>query len=90
MQQVIIPNFDIHKIANPDGTLDDSAKLMLSQLIQALQQHLSPNGLRTPKQDTDTITSLNTSNQEGVFLYDKTTKKMMVNINGTFKEIQTV
>ncbi len=84
-----IPNFDISRIAMPDGSLSPEAKLLFTQLFQELQGNASQEGLIPPGQPTETITSLNTPNLNGAFLYDTDTHQMKVNLNGTFHVVTT-
>ena len=55
-----------------------------------MTENLSDEGIKAPHQTTLNITKLNTTDSTGKFLYDTDLKKAFINIDGTFKEIQTV
>lgn len=78
------------KTAHLDGSMTPEMRNTLSQLFTSLQQILSDEGYKVPQQPTSKITQLNTANSVGNLLYDSDTHELKVNINGTFKTIQTV
>lgn len=82
-----IPNFINEKIVKEDGELTDSWKFLLSTLITQMQIHLSEEGFIVPQQTTANINQLNLPKKTGAILYDKDTKQLKVNIDGTFKTI---
>ena len=85
-----IPNFIDHPIADKDGNLTEPWKHTLSQLFNELQTQMSDESHVAPSQPTSNITLLNDSKYEGGLLYDTDTKELKVNIDGTFKVVQTV
>jgi hypothetical protein len=88
--QTIIPHC-VHrqmKIVDSNGMASPDFANFLNLLIQALQGHLSPEGLKAPQQTTANITALNTAESKSAVLYDKDTHELKVNINGTFKTVQ--
>lgn len=85
-----IPNFVDAKVVDKDGYLTDIWKQIFSQLIDQMQQNLSNEGHFMPKQDTATVTALNTSKSVGAILFDSSTGKFMANEAGIFKTIQTL
>lgn len=89
-QKTIIPNClsEQMKIVDGNGYPTPPFARFMNLLIQALQTHLSTEGLKTPQQTTANITALNTADSLGVTLYDKETHELKVNINGTFKTVQ--
>ncbi len=81
----IIPPFNIRQFTNKDGTLTTDAFIFLSQLIQALQQTISTEGLKVPLQTTANIMTLNTTLSTSNILYDTETNEFKGNVNGTYK-----
>jgi len=84
-----IPSFINEKMVDENGHLTAPWKNTLANLMQQLQGSLSDEGVSIPHQDTATITSLNTQKSEGNLLYNKETKEMYVNLDGTYKKITT-
>lgn len=85
-----IPNLIHEKIIDEHGRLHPAWRDVLEQLFTQLQLNLSNEGYVVPQQPTTNITKLNTSKSIGALLYDSTTNELKVNLNGTFKTIQTV
>lgn len=86
-----IPNLeDLQFIDTSTGRLTAEGKALFGQLFRELKQKASDEGLFVPQQSTATITALNTQQSTGAFLYDSDTNELKVNINGTFKVVQTI
>ena len=86
-----IPNFSNSKIVDKNGHLTDEWRHTLEQLFNELQQQMSDEGHIMPSQNAATVAKLDGDvTKSGAVLYNETTKKAMVNIDGTLKEIQTV
>lgn len=62
---------------------------VMQQTFKQLQTNLSQEGVKIPQQPTTTIAQLNTSKSVGNLLYDSEAKTLMVNIDGTYKTVQT-
>lgn len=93
-----IPNLPPHQmVLKPDGNVDPKALQnhlqnlysYLTQLTTQLQNNVSNQGNFTPQQNTATIASLNTPESTSALLYNNETHQLMVNLNGTFKQITT-
>jgi hypothetical protein len=84
-----IPDFVHTKIANADGTPTEEHRRFLEQLTQLLKAVLSQNGTQMPLKKADAIALLNSPLCTGKVLYDNDNHQLMVNINGTFKTVQT-
>lgn len=84
-----IPNFMQMKIADKDGLPTDEFRKFVEQLTQSLKTSLSQEGFKTPQQTADNITQLNTAKSIGALLYDSDNHQLKININGTFKTVQT-
>lgn len=85
-----IPNFINEKFINEDGYLTEHWQHTLEQLFNELQQQMSDEGHIAPSQDAANVSKLDGDiTKAGAVLYNTTTKKAMVNIDGTLKEIQT-
>lgn len=84
-----IPNFLNEKIADENGYLTEPWKHVLEQLLNELQTQMSNESHIVPSQPTSNITQLNVSKYTGGLLYDETTKKLNINLDGTFKEVLT-
>jgi len=82
----IIPNY----ISGGLKDVHPSFELFLGQLTSELQKSISNEGFMIPPQSTATINQLNTQQSVGALLYDSETNQLKVNINGTFKVIQTL
>jgi len=80
----------IEKVVDENGHFTPVWKETLSSLFQQLQKNYSEEGLFVPQQNSANVTRLETSKSKSSFLYNHETDKMLVNINGTYKEIQTV
>ena len=88
---MIIPTFSGNQIVNKDGTPTPEFKQWVDQLVLVLQTNAGTEGLtpsNLPSDDINTIESSSTK-QNGTFIYDDDTHEMKVNLNGTFKTIQT-
>lgn len=84
-----IPNLPMGPLVDKNGHATNEFWGILSQLIIEMQQNLSNEGYKVPQQTTSTINELNTPQSEAALLYDSDTKELKVNIDGTFKVIQT-
>lgn len=84
-----IPNFDAETFVDSNGRLTSQANLMMSQLFTLLQQNLSDEGYKLPKQDSSTILRLNTEISTSNIIYNNSTGKGMICENGVFKTITT-
>ncbi len=88
---ILIPNKPLSsKIASDDGKIHPEWAQFFDGLLSTLQSNLSPEGVSIPKQTTDNITTLGTVNNAGTLLYDIETHELKININGTYKVIQTI
>ena len=84
-----IPNFIDSKAVDEKGDFTEPWKHTLNQLFNELQTNMSNESHIVPSQDTSNITTLNVSDYAGGLIYNTDTKKLMVNIDGTFKEVVT-
>jgi hypothetical protein len=84
-----IPNIIATKVVNKDGYLSDEWREIFSQLFIQMRVSLSDEGFMVPKQTTDNIDQLAGTDKTGALLYDNDTHELKVNINGTYKKIQT-
>jgi len=83
-------NFEDTKVIDENGYLTPGWKEILSQLIGQLQKNYSQEGLFVPPQTDTNITKLDNVKSNRALIYDETNDKLLININGTFKEIQTI
>lgn len=84
-----IQNVPFIKIAEKDGTMTDEFRRYLSEIAQLLQQNLSDDGYTPPTRDrAEILSDLNNTTYESNILYTSD-KKLVVNINGTFQQINT-
>jgi len=65
-----IPNFEDNRFVDKDGHLTDSWRLIMQQLFQQLQQHVSQEGFILPQQNSDTIGKLTTTKSIGAMIYN--------------------
>jgi len=85
-----IPNYINEKFVDKNGHLTEPWGHVLEQLFNELQQRMSDEGHIMPSQDATNVAKLDGDvTKAGAVLYNETTKKAMVNIDGTLKEIQT-
>lgn len=84
------PNFIEEKLVDENGKLSPIWRNIFISLFDEMTENLSDEGIKAPHQTTLNITKLNTTDSTGKFLYDTDLKKAFINIDGTFKEIQTV
>lgn len=85
-----IPNFSNARFVEKDGHLTEEWRHVLEQLFNELQQQMSDEGHVMPSQDATNVAVLDgDATKAGATLYNTTTKKAMINIDGTLKEIQT-
>lgn len=84
-----IPNFlnspVIEKRENGDYHWTPEWNNVMSQLFKQLQTNLSQEGIKTPQQTNDNITTLNTPQSKGAILYNSETDTFHGNVAGTFK-----
>jgi hypothetical protein len=84
-----IPNFLNHQFVDKDGYLTEPWKHVLEQLFNELQKNMSDESHIAPSQANLEIAQLNVSELSGGLLYNTDTKKLIVNIDGTFKDVLT-
>lgn len=84
-----IPNLLSHPLVDNDNMMHPAWRDFFSQLITEMQNNLSNEGYKVPQQPTANVTALNTDKSKGALLYDNQTDELKVNINGTFKTVQT-
>ncbi len=85
-----IPNLPMGPLTRQDGHATSEYWGVLSQLITELQQNVSNEGYKIPQLPTATIAKLDNEKSKGVLVYDSDTNQLKININGTFKVIQTL
>ena len=84
-----IPNFLDAQITDKNGFLTDVWRQLFTQLLTELQLNFSNEGFIIPKQTSSNITVLNGMKYIGALVYNEDTNKLMININGTFVDVQT-
>lgn len=85
-----VPNFSSARFVEKDGHLTEEWRHVLEQLFNELQQQMSDEGHIMPSQNATNVAKLDGDpNKKGALIYNETTEKALVNINGTLKEIQT-
>jgi len=84
-----IPNFVDTKVTDKEGNFTETWRQIMSQLLSELQGRMSEESHVVPSQTTANIALLNTTDLAGGLVYNKDTKKLNVNIDGTFKEVTT-
>ena len=84
-----IPNFIGHKLVDKDGYLTEPWKHVFEQLFNELQKNMSDESHIVPAQDNINVAQLNVSELSGGLLYNTDTKKLIANIDGTFKDVLT-
>lgn len=84
-----IPNLTSTPVVEkkPDGNyyFTSYAQQLFAQLFKEMQDNLSDEGFKPPKQPTATIVQLNTALSTGAILYDSKTDEFKGNVAGTFK-----
>ena len=85
-----IPNFINAKIVDKDGNLTDVWRNIFMQLFSQLQGGLSEEGIKVPQQTTTNIAQIESGNTVGNIVYDSSLNVLKINLNGTFKTIQTL
>lgn len=78
-----VPQFVYDKVLDDSNHLTANWNLWYSQLITQLNENFGPAGLVMPSLDQDSINLL-TQAANGTMIYNTTTNKAMVNVNGTF------
>ena len=77
------------KLIDDKGMMSEGWQLYFSNLVQLLQTNLSNDGYTLPERDKAEILShLNTVNFKGNLLYGSD-NQLVVNINGTFRQVTT-
>lgn len=66
-----IPNYDVHNISNPDGTVHADQRIVMEQLTTQLKNSIGQNGFQIPGLTTDQINSLTTISLPGLMAFDK-------------------
>jgi len=87
---VNIPKFINEPPVQKDGTWHPAWQQFFNQLVTQMQSNLSDEGYKLPQQTPANITTLQTPASTGAVLYDSTNHVMKVNINGTWKTVQTL
>jgi hypothetical protein len=88
-QQAIFPDLPRSTVAvKPNGEWQPEWRQFFEQLVQALQQNYTPEGLILPSQTAANITLL-TNSVGGTLLYDSTDNVGKINLNGTWHTITT-
>lgn len=78
-----VPQFVYDKVLDDSNHLTANWNLWYSQLIAQLNENFGPQGLVMPSLDQASIDLL-TQATNGTMIYNTTTNKAMVNVNGTF------
>lgn len=73
-----------HPLVNPDGTMSMYWLMFFDQLVLALQQYYSQEGIVVPQLSAADIALLTTS-VSGTVVYDSTNNEFKGNIAGTWK-----
>jgi hypothetical protein len=85
-----IPTLFSGRFVDKDGFLTPGAKNMFSQLLNELQTRMSEESHVVPSKTTAQLSDIESEEKYfGGHAYDTDKKKAVVNIDGTFKEIQT-
>ena len=83
------PNLNKMQVANPDGSMHSELRNFLSQLLLGLNTSLSDEGINIPAQSALNIVTLNNIKSNRNIIYDSDNQVAKININGTYKTIQT-
>jgi len=86
---MILPSFLHTKIVDKDGYPTEDFKNFLTNLVMPLQQNLSNEGYKLPFQTEENIAILDNPKSTGMMLYDEKNNVVKVNLNGTYKTVQT-
>lgn len=88
---MMIPNFPlsewIQKTGN-DVQIHPEVIGVFRELLIALQQNLSNEGIQMPPQNTSVIQQLNTNLSMGRMLYNNQTHEFVGNVNGVFQKFE--
>jgi hypothetical protein len=84
-----IPNFVDVKVVDDKGYFTEEFRQIFSQMITQFQTNLSNEGYKIPSQTTDNIDNLDNMNSNYRLIIDRDTDELKINLNGTFKVIQT-
>lgn len=85
-----IPSVPQVQFITKEGDAHPQWREFFRELSIALQQNLSDEGYNIPPQSTDNITLLNNAKSVRNLVYDSTAHELKINLNGTFKTIQTM
>ena len=77
------------KMMDEKGFFTEAGNNLMTELLTVLQNHLSDEGYKLPFQTTSNLVILNNDKSIGRILYDQDAKLMKVNLDGTYKTIQT-
>jgi hypothetical protein len=84
-----IPQFNDSKIVDEKGNLNANWKNILISLLQQLQYNLSDEGYKIPMVTNAKLATLNNIKSNGALVYNSDTHELMINKNGTFKNVLT-
>ena len=88
-----IPNYLDHQVVDKDGYFTEPWKHIMNQLFNELQTRMSNEGHIAPSITATTLAELqgkpDIDELEGGLLYNSDTDKLIVNIDGTYKEVLT-
>jgi hypothetical protein len=86
----MIPSVPITKqMVMKDGNVHPSWGLFFNQLIQVLQNNITPEGNVIPAQSATNIALLNNSKSNNKLLINSDANTLLVNLNGVFKTVTT-
>jgi hypothetical protein len=86
-----LPTLPREKLVTASGDIHPAWRSFHGQLLTYLQANLSQQGYKVPQLTPDQITQLEAdSNTVNTLVIDSTNDVAKINLNGTFKTIQTV
>lgn len=87
------PSVPLGPVVSSDGYLTPPWQQYFTQVTMFMNTNVNSEGVKLPQQPNSLLTgggALNNSNSIGNLVYNSTNNTSMVNLNGTFKTIQTV
>lgn len=85
-----LPNLTFGPICDNNFNVSTEWAQYFSQTTQQIQENFSDNGVVLPKQTSANISLLSGSSNIGLMVYDSDTNEFKININGTWKVVQTI
>lgn len=83
-----IPNYDVHNIANENGTVHTDHRIVMEQLITELKNSIGNKGFQIPHVTTESSDSVLLNSSNSLMVFDKDLKKPKMLVDGVWKVFQ--